>query len=497
MKKKSIFLFIVFSFLFHSGYSQSAPIKRAGKKTAQKPELVRALPGVSTKKLLEIPKDTLKKVAPKKPKGLTRVLFIFDDSQSMMGQWQSGAKIDIAKKLLGEILDSLKKEENLELAFRVYGHQKRYPPKDCDDTKLEVPFAKNNIDKIKQKLNSLVPKGTTPIALSLEACANDFPKSTSRNIVILITDGLEECEGDPCAVSKALQSKGIILKPFIIGIGNVAENLKQLECVGSVYDAANEKTFKNVMNIVISQALNNTTAQVNLLDINEKPTETNVNMTFYELQKGIIKYNFMHTINSRGNPDTLKIDPLLLYKIIVHTIPPVLKDSVRLNPGKHNIIGIDAPQGHLLLSYDERSDFKQVMAIVRKNKEMNTLNVQAFNTKEKYIVGKYDLEILTLPRILVKDVEISQSKTTTVKIDSPGLATIVSTTPGYGSIYLEDTNKLTWVYNLNDNLQKETLLLQPGNYKVVFRSKSAKETIYTIEKSFKVSSGASSNINLQ
>jgi len=492
--KKLLLLLSVFSFLSLVAFSQA---KKPGKK-AQKPELIRALPGVSTKKLLEIPpKDTLKKVAPKKPKGLTRVLFIFDDSQSMIGQWQSGAKIDIAKKLLGEILDSLKKEENLELAFRVYGHQKRYPPKDCDDTKLEVPFGKNNIDRIKERLNSLVPKGTTPIARTLEAAAGDFPKSISRNIIILITDGLEECEGNPCAVSEALQKKGIILKPFIIGIGNVAENLKQLECAGSIYDAANEKTFKHVMNIVISQALNNTTAQVNLLDINEKPTETNVNMTFHELQKGTIKYNFMHTLNSRGNPDTLKLDPLLNYKIIVHTIPPVIKDSVKLNPGKHNIIGIDAPQGNLLLSYDERSDFKKVVAIVRKTKEMNTLNVQEFNTTEKYIVGKYDLEILTLPRIQVKDVEISQSHTTTVKIESPGLATIVSNVPGYGSVYVEDTNKLTWIYNLNDNLQKESLLLQPGNYKVVWRSKSAREAIYTVEKSFKVTAGSSSNINLQ
>lgn len=474
-------------------YAQ-APQHRKKPALKNKASLQKALSGEDPN--VERP-DTIKKLIPRKAQLLTRVLFIFDDSQSMFGQWQSGAKIDIAKKMLSDILDSMKKEDNIELALRVYGHQKRYPPQDCDDTKLEVAFSKNNIDKIKEVLQGLTPKGTTPIARSLEACAKDFPNSPSRNIVILITDGLEECDGDPCKVSQALQKKGIFLKPFIIGIGtNTADFQKQFDCIGTYFDGSNEKTFKNIMNVVISQALNNTTAQVNLLDAAGKPTETNVAMTFYETQKGTIKYNFVHTINTRGNPDTLRIDPILPYRIVVHTIPPVQRDSIKLTAGKHNIISIDAPQGDLLLELGARSDYKQLLAIVRKAKSPNTLHVQLFNAKERYITGKYDLEILCLPRIIVKDVEVSQSKTTTVKIDQPGIATFVANTAGYGSLYIEDTHKLTWFYNLDNNLSKETVILQPGNYKVIYRSKSTHESIYTIEKSFKVTSGASTIIYL-
>src|SRR5690606_32851034 len=101
---------------------------------------------------------------------------------------------------------------------RAYGHQKKYPPQDCDDTKLEVPFSRDNSHMIKSRINILQPKGTTPIAMSLEACAKDFPDNKGRNIVILITDGKEECGGDPCAISQALQSKNIIVKPFIVGV---------------------------------------------------------------------------------------------------------------------------------------------------------------------------------------------------------------------------------------------------------------------------------------
>lgn len=97
---------------------------------------------------------------------LTRIEFLFDASQSMYGQWQSGAKIDIAKSLMKKVLDSLRYVDNLELALRVYGHQKPYPPQDCDDSRLEVPFSKGNISTIQEVLKNLIPKGTTPIAKS-------------------------------------------------------------------------------------------------------------------------------------------------------------------------------------------------------------------------------------------------------------------------------------------------------------------------------------------
>ena len=76
----------------------------------------------------------------KKPEPLTRILFVLDASQSMYGRWQSDMKISIARKLLTNLLDSLESVENIELALRVYGHQYRFPPQVCNDTKLMVPF---------------------------------------------------------------------------------------------------------------------------------------------------------------------------------------------------------------------------------------------------------------------------------------------------------------------------------------------------------------------
>lgn len=430
-------------------------------------------------------------------KPLTRIEFVFDASFSMFGQWQSGMKMDIAKKMLSDFLDSIKGVDNIELAFRAYGHQVPLKPeRSCTDTKLEVPFGKNNVTAIKNKLKMIVPKGTTPIAYTLEQCGNDFPSSSSpnvRNIIILITDGIEECDGDPCAVSLALQKKGIILKPFVIGIGLDQSYLNSFGCIGKFYDASSESNFKNILNIVISQALNNTTAQVNLNDQGGRPSETDVDMTFYDEQSGVIRYNYLHTINNKGVPDTIIIDPIGTYKMVVHTIPPVEKTGIELIPGKHNIIAVDAPQGYINLKMNGNVS---PACIIRKRNETATLHVQQFNTTEKYLVGKYDLEILTLPRIKLDKVDVGQSKTTTVEIPQSGSVTIGKPSEGPGSLYVEENNKMVWVCNLNSNLTTETLLLQPGRYRVEFRPKNAKESIYTIERKFKVDSGISTQVKL-
>lgn len=427
---------------------------------------------------------------------LTRIEFLFDASQSMFAQWQSNTRYEVAKKLLGEMVDSLDKINNLELALRVYGHTKKFPPQDCDDTKLEVPFGKNTAYQIKKRLSEIGPSGTTPIAMSLDKCGGDFPSDPSRNIIILITDGIEECNGDPCAVSLMLQKRGIVLKPFVIGLGLTKDYKDNFNCVGNYYDATNEETFRTVFNVVISQALNNTTVQVNLLDEKHRASETNVNMTFYDSYSGAIRYNFVHTMNSRGVPDTLLIDPLSTYNIVVNTIPPVRKDSCKMIPGKHNIVGIDCPQGDLLLKFEGTSDYKNLQTIVRKKGDTKTLHVQSFNSSTKYLIGNYDLEVLCLPRLLINDVNIAQSKTTTVQIPNPGLATFQMQSPGFGSIYVEKEQVMKWVCNLGETSTKESVLLQPGNYRVVFRPKNSKESVYTIEKTFRITSGSGTSISI-
>ena len=71
-----------------------------------------------------------------------RILFIFDDSYSMYAPWNSNVKIEVAKKVMGDFLDSLRNISDLELALRCYGHTTFFKPeRNCKDSKLEVAFA--------------------------------------------------------------------------------------------------------------------------------------------------------------------------------------------------------------------------------------------------------------------------------------------------------------------------------------------------------------------
>ena len=418
----------------------------------------------------------------------------------MYGKWGSGNKTDISKKLMGEFLDSLKNTPKLELALRCYGHQSPFRPnRNCQDSKLEVPFnvASKNCQLIKDRINKLQPTGTTPIAYSLGESANDFPeKDNCRNLVILITDGIEECDGDPCAVSQALQKKGIFLRPFIIGIGLDVKFADVFGCMGKFYDVSNEANFKQVLKLVFIEAISQTTVQVNLNDTYKKPSETDVTMTFYNQKTGAIMYNYLHTLNHRGNPDTLVLDPEVTYKMVVHTIPAQVKENIVLQKGKHNIIPLDAPQGFLNLQTETANMYKSLSFIVRKAGDMNTLNVQEFGLPEKYITGKYDLEILTLPRIRLQNIEIKQSFTNIIKIPAAGVFSVNKSGYGNGSIYLENGKKIEWVCNLNENQQAEVFYLQPGNYRIEFRLKTQLESERTVEKKFTIESNKTTNISL-
>ncbi|MDD3741904.1 MAG: VWA domain-containing protein, partial [Bacteroidales bacterium] len=207
---------------------------------------------------------------PEPEKPLTRVLIIFDASTSMMERWEGTVKFEKARELLFELLDSLEsvqQTQKLEVALRIYGHQSVTPPPDCRDSKLEVSFGENTINLIREKMKIISPKGVTPIAYSLGQSEGDFPPCDDcRNIIILITDGLETCEGDPCEVSLALQKKGVVLKPYIIGVDIDIELVDMLKCMGNYFNAADAEQFRQAINTIVTQVTNLTSVQVNLLD---------------------------------------------------------------------------------------------------------------------------------------------------------------------------------------------------------------------------------------
>jgi Ca-activated chloride channel family protein len=429
---------------------------------------------------------------------VTRILFILDASNSMNAKWGQQTRIEAAKDLLAKAVDSLKGSENLEIALRVYGHQSPITAtyQDCEDTKLEVPFGKDNYDRVQNKIRSIVAKGTTPIARSLEAAAGDFPDMNARNVIILITDGLEACDNDPCVIAKKLHDKGVKVTPFVIGLGMDLTYLDNFKCIGSYSEAETKDAFKTVLKTVIDKVLINTSAQINLNNSAGLPKETDVTIFMYKAGTKELKYTFEHTLNAFNNPDTLTIDPSISYDVVVNTIPLVEKKNVQLKKNTHNTIIVDCPQGFIQLRYTNATKPFQLESRITQSTNAQTINTQKIGTTDKYIVGSYNLEILSLPRIY-QTVLVNQSSTTYVDIPAPGVLNYSMSKPIAGQLFVKRENgNYDWVCNIDPVSTKNTLLLQPGEYKVVYRQKQLKSTSFTTEKSVKIQSNKTSSINL-
>lgn len=157
---------------------------------------------------------------------------ILDASGSMRAMIGKETKIAIAKRVLIDLVESLKDRTDLALAVRVYGHQYHRDEKNCKDTKLEIPFGKPDPKKVKALMKRIKAQGWTPIAYSLLQAEKDFDlKAKRKRSIILITDGLESCAGDPCKVATKLASPEVNIEIHVIGFDLKKAEMKKLECL--------------------------------------------------------------------------------------------------------------------------------------------------------------------------------------------------------------------------------------------------------------------------
>ena len=166
------------------------------------------------------------------------ILFIFDASGSMWGKLGNRTKIQVAKETMIKLVQ--KTGEQSKLGLIVYGHKSTNA---CTDIETLVPLSPVNKSQFIEKVNALNPKGKTPIALSIKHALAHIKTIREQVILVLVSDGLETCEGNACELVQQAKKEGIKITMHVVGFGIEEKDLSPLECVvqagGGQYFPAN------------------------------------------------------------------------------------------------------------------------------------------------------------------------------------------------------------------------------------------------------------------
>jgi Ca-activated chloride channel family protein len=159
----------------------------------------------------------------------------------MWGKVGGEEKIVSAKRVLKDTIAKL--PDTAEAGLIAYGHRSKT---DCND--IETLSAIKSVDKgaLAKQVDALDPKGKTPITNALRKAIEEVRARNTPDTVkiVLISDGLETCDGDPCKLIREARAAGVNITVHVIGFDVGQVSVAQLECTaqaggGLYFDAQN------------------------------------------------------------------------------------------------------------------------------------------------------------------------------------------------------------------------------------------------------------------
>lgn len=185
----------------------------------------------------------------------SRAILVMDGSGSMWGQIEGQAKITIAQDVVRDLLGTL--PDALDLGLTVYGHRRKG---DCTDIETIVTPGPDTHAGISDAVNRIKPKGKTPMTEAVRQAAMALRYTEEKATVILVSDGIETCDPDPCAAARALEEAGVDFTAHVIGFDVTdTEALRQMQCLaeetgGTFLSAANAAELSTAMTSVVAVA---------------------------------------------------------------------------------------------------------------------------------------------------------------------------------------------------------------------------------------------------
>ncbi len=423
----------------------------------------------------------------------TRLLLIMDCSNSMWDHWQSGSKIKVTQQVLLSFLDSISRQHDVDVALRVFGHLN----KEQFGTRLEVPFGSDNIYQLQSKIKTLVPQGGCTAAAALTDALSDFPATgSSRNLILIITDGMDDCDAEICDVARQVQLSGVVVQTFVLCIGG---NLSaHASCAGSVFPVVNEEEYSKTLYDIFRLSGHKAKVVLNMVDATGDLYETEHPVAFYDHRTGVIRQSTIYSVDSKLRPDTLLMDPLVTYDMAVFTHPPLRREAMQFSIDRPNNVDITVSEGTLKVQYvGQRPQWQQtaVDVIVRRAGGGERVAAQEVGETGQYLAGRYDVEVQTLPVTTLRGVEVRGNAATELSVPMPGML-ILSKPKGIttGAIFRLRDGQVEFATDLNPSTAGERLLLQPGQYELVLHPQNATKYDKVQTKRFVIESSQTTKI---
>ena len=162
----------------------------------------------------------------KSTQGPGAVMFILDASGSMWGQIKGKPKIAIAKEVMKKLVDGL--PDDLLVGLSTYGHRSR---DDCKDIQTLIKPSPLDRQAFKARIDAINPKGKTPLSDAVRQAAQELRYTEERATVVLVSDGLETCAADPCALAAELAKAGVDFTVHVIGFAISKDEQERLRCL--------------------------------------------------------------------------------------------------------------------------------------------------------------------------------------------------------------------------------------------------------------------------
>jgi Ca-activated chloride channel homolog len=179
------------------------------------------------------------------------VLIVLDSSGSMAGRVGDQVKMDLAERVVSDLIENM--PSDMKVGVVVYGARSPRAQNNCEDIEVLQPMGPPDAAALQAALRDVKPRGMTPIGGSLRRAAQVLKDQPGKSTIVLVSDGTESCQGDPCQVAREVhEATGIDVKVHVVGLDVKEGERDTLECVaqsggGNYYAAENEEQLRSAL----------------------------------------------------------------------------------------------------------------------------------------------------------------------------------------------------------------------------------------------------------